>query len=114
MQLLPVLHQQQRQQADCLAACSAMVLHYLEIPYEYARLLRLLNIQAYGTAFSQVRNLAEPFGLHVEVQEGNFDDLQACLDLALPPLVPINTEHLSYWDSSVDHAVLVVGMDFAT
>lgn len=111
MQLLPVSHQKQRQQSDCLAACAAMLLHYLEIPYEYERLIRLLDIQAYGTAFSKVRNLVDPFGLHVDVEEGDFDALRSCLALALPPLVPISTDSLSYWESAVDHAVVVVGMD---
>jgi len=111
MQLLPVLHQKQRQQSDCLAACSAMILRYLGIPYEYDQLIRLLEIQAHGTAFSKVRNLAAPFGLHVEVNEGDFDALRACLDVALAPLVAVNTDDLSYWDAAVDHAVVVIGMD---
>ena len=111
MQLLPVLHQKQRQQADCLAACSAMVLRYLEVPYMYDNLIRLLDIQAHGTAFSKVRNLAAPFGLHVAVKEGDFTALRSCLALALPPLVAINTDNLSYWESAVDHAVVVIGMD---
>lgn len=111
MQWLPVSHQKQRQQADCLAACTAMVLRYLEVPCEYDELIRLLEIQAHGTAFSKVRNLATSFGLHVDVQEGDLDALRLCLDLALPPLVAVNTDDLSYWKSAVDHAVVVIGMD---
>lgn len=33
MSLLAVLHQRQRQQSDCLAACAALVLEYLNDPY---------------------------------------------------------------------------------
>ncbi len=31
MSLLPISHHQQDQQADCLAACAAMVLSYLQV-----------------------------------------------------------------------------------
>lgn len=36
--LLPVLHRPQIDQADCLAACVAMVLNYLQIPVNYLKL----------------------------------------------------------------------------
>ena len=48
--LLPVLHQQQRQQADCLAACAAMILAYLDVDIEYDQLLRLLKVKPFGAA----------------------------------------------------------------
>ena len=41
MTLLTVSHRQQTQQADCLAACAAMVLDYLHIPISYNKLTHL-------------------------------------------------------------------------
>ena len=40
--LLPVPHHKQREGADCLAACAAMVLSYLGLSVAYERLLKLL------------------------------------------------------------------------
>lgn len=45
---LPVPHLKQTQQADCLAACAAMVLAYLNQPTDYRRLLTLLGIGVHG------------------------------------------------------------------
>ncbi len=55
--LLPVLHRPQIDQADCLAACAAMVLGYLQIPVNYDRLQRLLNVRYFGAFFSDIENL---------------------------------------------------------
>ena len=44
MNLLPISHRQQIQQADCLAACAAMLLDYLHVPIQYKYLLRLLQV----------------------------------------------------------------------
>jgi ABC-type bacteriocin/lantibiotic exporter with double-glycine peptidase domain len=44
MPLLAVSHHRQLQQADCLAACAAMLLDYLYLPIEYGRLVQLLGI----------------------------------------------------------------------
>jgi hypothetical protein len=38
MSLLAVSHWKQRRQADCLVACAAMVLEYLQVPVSYDRL----------------------------------------------------------------------------
>ena len=57
MPLLSVSHRQQRQQADCLAACAAMVLDYLHVPFRYDRVPRLLRIEAHGTVFSHLQYL---------------------------------------------------------
>jgi ABC-type bacteriocin/lantibiotic exporter with double-glycine peptidase domain len=110
MSLLPVSHQQQRQPADCLAACSAMVLDYLLIPYHYERLLRLLNTRSFGTQFSNLRNLAV-LGVAVDVRRGDLEALIASIDTGLPPIVFVNTAHLAHWQQETGHAVVVVGID---
>ena len=80
MNLLPISHRRQQQQADCLAACAAMVLDYLQVPISYDRLLRLLNIRAHGAAFANLRNLAN-LGVAVVVAEGDLEHLQKLLAL---------------------------------
>ena len=57
--LLPVPHRIQRRQADCLAACVAMVLEYLGRPVDYARLITVLGIQDFGAPSSNIRRLAK-------------------------------------------------------
>lgn len=111
MNLLPVLHQRQRQQADCLAACTAMVLNYLKLPVDYQRLLRLLNIKAHGASLHNLYNL-KALGLFVLIEEGDISKLQAHLEIGLPPIVAVSTSKLSsYWKEDTDHAVVVVGID---
>lgn len=44
--LLPVPHVRQCESADCLAACTAMVLAYLGIKISYTRLVQVLDIGA--------------------------------------------------------------------
>ena len=110
MSLLPVSHQKQRQPSDCLAACSAMVLDYLLIPYQYERLLRLLNTRSFGTQFSNLRHLAA-LGVSVELLHGDLGHLVAHLETGLPPIVFVNTAHLSHWQQETGHAVVVLGVD---
>jgi len=111
MNLLPVLHRQQSQQADCLAACAAMVLNYLQLPIDYKRLLRMLNVKTYGASLHNLHNLAS-LGLFVLVEEGDIAKLQAHLEIGLPPIIPVSTAKLlSYWKEDTDHAVVVVGID---
>ena len=68
--LLPVSHRRQEQQADCLAACAAMILAYLQIPVNYSRLRRLLNVRYFGAFFSDIANLGV-LGVAVTVGEGD-------------------------------------------
>ncbi|GEM_PF-3681281 len=46
---LTVPHQKQHRQADCLAACAAMVLAYWKCSIAYEQLLSLLDVQDIGT-----------------------------------------------------------------
>ncbi len=109
MNLLPISHRRQQQQADCLAACAAMVLDYLQVPISYVRLLRLLNIRAHGAAFANLRNLAN-LGVAVVVAEGDLEHLQKLLASGLPPLVAVATRELGYWTEDTDHVVVVTGI----
>ena len=111
MPLLSVSHRQQIQQADCLAACAAMILAYLHVPVQYEYLLRLLKVRAFGTSLFNLRNL-QTLGLFVLIEEGNLADLQTHLEMGLPPIVAVSTARLSsYWTEDTDHAVIVVGID---
>ena len=111
MSLLPVSHRQQIQQADCLAACAAMALAYLQIPVDYRNLLTLLNVRAFGTSFLSLRNL-EQLGLYVLAIEGEMETLERWLAYGLPPIVAVTTAQLSsYWTEDTDHAVIVIGLD---
>ena len=94
-----------------MVACAAMVLRYLEIPFRYERLYKLLETERHGTVFSKLQNLR---ALHVstQVQEGDFAQIVEMLAVGLPVIVAVNTGELrSYWQSAVAHAVVIVGMD---
>jgi len=111
MPLLPVLYQSQRSESDCLAACAAMVLDYLEIPHRYERLLSLLEVRSFGTSFSNLQSLTR-LGVAVQILYAqNLTELQASLDIGLPPIVFLDTEFLMYWPESTGHAVVVIGID---
>lgn len=111
MNYLPVSHQKQQQPADCLVACTAMILQYLQIPFRYERLSKLLETERHGTVFSKLQNL-QALHLTLQIQEGNFDDIAEALDVGLPVIVAVNTGELtSYWQRTTAHAVVIVGMD---
>ena len=114
MTLLSVLHRQQKQDADCLAACTQIVLHYLHISIPYSHLLQLLETDRAGSYFSKIKKLEADLGLVVELVQGN-DDLDLFyryLDQALPVIVFVNTAELkSYWTVPTFHAVVVTGLD---
>ncbi|MCL4863629.1 MAG: C39 family peptidase [Caldilineaceae bacterium] len=109
--LLPVLHRPQSQQADCLAAFAAMILDYLQVPFNDARLRKLLRIRHYGAFFSDIENLTV-LGVAVSVDEGDIDTLQRELDVGLPVIAAVNTGFLqAYWNEALGHAVVVVGIE---
>lgn len=110
MSLLAVSHIRQRQQADCLATCAAMVLEYLRVSISYERLLRLLSIRSYGTSFSSLRKL-ESVGLSVLVTQGDLASLRRHLEGGSPVIAAVNTVPLPYWDDDTAHAVVVVGLE---
>lgn len=56
--ILNVPHVQQKQAGEYLAACAAMICNYLNVTVDYARLVRLLEIQQdVGVAFSKIHKL---------------------------------------------------------
>ena len=110
MPLLAVSHRKQEQQADCLAACAAMILDYLQVRVDYRRLIRLLRIRAYGAAFSNLR-LLESLGLRVEIGRGDLEMLRSIIEMGSPVIVALDTAYLSYWAEKTDHAIVVVGVD---
>lgn len=107
--LLPVPHRTQRQQADCLAACAAMVLEYLGRPVDYARLVTLLGIRDFGAPSPNIRRLAN-LGLSVVFTQGTLDDLVT----HVRHIVFLRTGELPYWTEDTGHAAVLVGMDSQT
>ncbi|MCX6048254.1 MAG: cysteine peptidase family C39 domain-containing protein [Chloroflexi bacterium] len=110
--LLPVPHLQQRAPGDCLAACAAMILIYLNLPADYNRLLKLLRIQSeIGTPASNIRNLAQ-LGVDIIYEQGTLAMLASHLNKGLPCIVSVRTGELPYWQGeNLLHAVVVVGLD---
>ena len=95
MTLLTVSHRQQIQQADCLAACAAMVLDYLKIPISYNKLIQLLKIDAIGTPFRNLNNL-QSLDLSILIEEASLSSLKSYLEVGLPLIVAVDTNELSY------------------
>ncbi|MEM7117030.1 MAG: cysteine peptidase family C39 domain-containing protein [Chloroflexota bacterium] len=92
--LLPVPHFTQHQQADCLAACAAMVLDYWKRPFAYKSLLKLLNIGPYGAPSSNIVNLTKQV-ISVAYQEGTIDEIELALAANKPAIAFVYTGELS-------------------
>ncbi len=107
---LPVAHREQADAADCLAACAAMVLDYMEVPFAYERLLKLLRVQWFGAFGSGLRAL-EQLGVEVIYKQGTLTELREHLLNNRPPIALVETGELPYWNQSTLHAVVVSGMD---
>ncbi len=110
MSLLPVSHRLQSQSSDCLATCAAMLLDYLQVPFKYDHLLRLLRTRAFGTEFSNLRYLTS-LGLFVLIEQGTVETLRRHLAHGLPPIVFVQTGQLSYWKERAGHAVIVLAIE---
>jgi ABC-type bacteriocin/lantibiotic exporter with double-glycine peptidase domain len=112
MSLLPVSHWKQRQQADCLVACAAMILDYLQIPVNYEQLMRWLRTMPIGTFFRNLRHLESTLRLSVTVGYGNIQTLRSHLETGLPIIVSVNTQLFTYWNNQETiHAVVVIGIE---
>lgn len=108
---LSVRHLQQPREGECLAACTAMVLNYLDVNFSYNRLVRILKIQTdYGTASSNIHAVSR-FGVRVTYRQGNLQVLREHLESSEPCIVFVKTGELPYWQRNIDHAVVVVGID---
>lgn len=110
MPLIAISHRQQTQQADCLAACAAMVLDYLQVRVDYQRLTRLLRIRSHGAAFANLRHLTT-LELHVDIGRGDLAILRTTIEAGSPVIAALDTAYLSYWAEKTDHAVVVAGLD---
>lgn len=110
MSLLPVSHRLQSQSSDCLATCVAMLLDYLQVPFKYEHLLRLLRTRTFGTEFSNLRYLTS-LGLFVLIEQGTVEILHRHLADGLPPIVFVQTGQLSYWNEQTGHAVIVLALE---
>lgn len=111
--LLSIPHKQQRQEADCLAACAAMVLAHLGKNPDYNRLLKLLKVKPFGTPGRNLKNLAS-LGVEVIYREGSLNEVKDHLLNGRPCIALVRTAELAYWTYSIDHAVVVVGFDEKT
>lgn len=108
---LPVPHHKQRHAADCLAACIAMILDYMDKSTNYKRLLRLLNIDLdIGGRAPNVKRLSA-LGVSVNYSTGTLTDLSHHIAQGSPCIAFVNTSCLSYWPEATRHAVVVVGLD---
>lgn len=109
--LLNVPLHRMRQEADCLAACAAMVLDYIERPLPYSELLRLLGVGEFGAPASRITRLAGR-DIAVEYGEGTWEMLETAIDEDQPVIVLVRTGELPYW-LGVDtfHSVVMVGYD---
>jgi ABC-type bacteriocin/lantibiotic exporter with double-glycine peptidase domain len=105
-----VPHQQQQSDGDCLAACAAMALAYLDYAIDSGQLLRLLKIKPYGAPATNIRLLAN-LNLTVVYSQTNMAGLEAMLQQGQPIIVFARTGALPYWTYNTDHALLVVGYD---
>jgi len=112
--LLLGLRHQRQQQADCLAACAAMVLEYLGVSVEEERLRRILGTTADGTPFPNIERLSA-LGLVVDYgREGDFERFERSIESGLPVIVAVETLGWRHWGGEItSHAVVVVGIDQA-
>ncbi len=110
MPLLTISHQQQRNNSDCLATCAMMVLAAKGYQIEYASLIELLHISDSGAPYSYLHFL-EKVGITVLLERGDLTILRNLLEQGISPIVFVNTGELPYWDETVYHAVVLVGLD---
>lgn len=108
--LLTVPHIPQRNSADCLAACAAMLLAAIDKDVPYPQLLRILNVQSYGTSARNLHYLSQ-VGVDIVYREGSLSILEETISSGRPCLTLVRTEFFPHWSYTTDHAVVVVGMD---
>lgn len=109
--LLPVPHRRQGEAADCLAACAAMVLDYLNTPLLYDQLLSVLEVKPFGVPRRNILALNQ-YGVKVVYREASLEFISEYLAAALPVIAFVYTGELAYWQGKAptNHAVVVVGL----
>jgi ABC-type bacteriocin/lantibiotic exporter with double-glycine peptidase domain len=110
---LPVPHLEQITDGDCLPACVAMVLAYLQEPVDLERVARLLATQEFGSLAPNIRKVAE-WGYAVTYQSGSLAMLRDLIAAAVPPIAFVWTGDLPYWSLNTPHALVIIGLDVDT
>lgn len=115
MQSLDLLHHRQTKEADCLVACAAMILTYLEVEYRYTNLAIRLKTEEHGTVFGNLISL-KSLGINVEIDESddyrNVGFLTDTLHEGIPVIASVDTaELLTYWTKTTSHALVIMGID---
>ena len=108
--LLSIPHHQQKQPADCLAACAAMVLDYLGVQVTYDNLQKLLKVEPYGASAYNLHYLT-PLGVMVDVDIRDLTLLKESIDSDIPVIALVKTGELSYWSQETNHVVVAVGYE---
>jgi hypothetical protein len=87
-----------------------MLLAYAGLDIPYQRLLRILNVQWFGTSGRSLYRLSQ-VGVEVTYREGAMTTLKEIIESGRPCITLVRTKTLPYWSYSTDHAVVIVGMD---
>jgi ABC-type bacteriocin/lantibiotic exporter with double-glycine peptidase domain len=100
----------QRHEADCLVACTAMVLDYLGIRRNYDWLTKVLVTTEIGTPFPNLENLEAALGVGIELAvDGTLTTLAPILESGLPIIVAVDSDAPDLWPYYHDHAAVVIG-----
>lgn len=114
MQTLPVEHISQEHNVGCLAACSQMVLRFLDIKKRQSQLNHLFQLTPFGVPFSRIVRI-EQFGVTVSVNTfGDEMMLMDAINQNIAPIVFLRTQPLHYWRADTQHALVVIGYDSDT
>lgn len=95
-----------------MAACAQMVLHYLGIPLEQAKVAGQLDVElGVGAPASRIRQLATDI-VSVTYDLGDWETIQALLAQKIPAIVMIQAGELAHWrGESFQHAIVLIGCD---
>lgn len=88
--LLPVSHLKQKGDGDCLAACAAMVLEFIDRGIDYSQVAQLLKIRIFGAPASNIRLITQ-LGLSVTYSVTDVDGLFKMLDNGQPVIWSISS-----------------------
>ena len=107
---LKVPHIRQKSDADCLVACTAMLLEFAEFRADYTQLYRVLGTSELGTPHSRIQRLSQLYSdLLLTYRSGDLEDVVACLESGYPVALFVNAKDLPYWGETSGHAIVVVG-----
>lgn len=88
-----------------------MILDYLQIPFSYNQLLKILQIDYYGSFFRNLQHL-QSLGVYTQIGLGKVSIIESSLVSGLPIIAYVDTGELtSYWSESTNHAVVIIGID---